>query len=195
MKTFRAVLRTLGLAAAAPMIVFAASQSASADNSEIWKALRSEGHVALLRHALAPGTGDPADFRIGDCTTQRNLSDQGRAQAARIGARLRANGIEAARIFSSQWCRCEETAELLDLGPVSALPALNSFFQRSENREPQTRALRAWLKDQDLRQVHILVTHQVNITELTGVFPRSGELVVVKISEEGVRTVGTIETE
>lgn len=167
-----------------------------ANEPALWKALQTEGHVALLRHAIAPGTGDPEAFTIGDCSTQRNLSVEGRAQAARIGDHFRTNGIETARVFSSQWCRCRETAELLELGPVNELPALNSFYQRPENRKPQTEVLREWLQKQDLSSVHVLVTHQVNITALTGVFPNSGELVIVRAPENGDNTViGTIETD
>jgi len=167
-----------------------------ANEPALWKALQTEGHVALLRHAIAPGTGDPEAFTIGDCSTQRNLSEEGRGQAARIGERFRANGIETAHVFSSQWCRCRETAELLGLGPVNELPALNSFYQRPENRKPQTEALREWLGKQALSSVHVLVTHQVNITALTGVFPSSGELVIVRAPENGdITVIGTIETD
>lgn len=118
---------------------------AASQDARLWRALGSAGHVALLRHAIAPGTGDPPDFSIGDCGTQRNLSDAGREQAARIGALFRANGIEAAQIFSSQWCRCLETAKRLGLGPVEELPSLNSFFQSPERRDRQNRALKEWL--------------------------------------------------
>jgi len=162
----------------------------------LWQALRDGGHVALLRHALAPGTGDPADFVVDDCSSQRNLSAEGRAQARRIGARFRANGIAAARVLSSQWCRCLETAELLQLGDIEELLPLNSFFRRYERRDAQTDALRDWLAGQDLTTVHVLVTHQVNITALTGVYPASGELVVVRRGDDGQLSVlGTIETE
>lgn len=176
--------------------LFVAVPAAGADDAALWDALKSGQHVALLRHALAPGTGDPAAFTIDDCSTQRNLSEEGRGQAARIGERFRANGIEAARVRASQWCRCRETAELLKLGPVHDLPALNSFYQRPENREPQTQALQAWLRRQDLSAPHILVTHQVNITALTGVYPGSGELVIIRAANDGeVAVVGTIETD
>jgi len=172
------------------------SNAAKAEDFSLWNALRSGGHVALLRHALAPGTGDPPGFTIGDCSTQRNLSKQGRAQAARIGGRFRKNGIKAARVYSSQWCRCIETAEQLKLGTISQLPALNSFYQRWQNRASQTKTLRAWLRQQDLSAPIVFVTHQVNITELTGVYPKSGELVIVRISKAGeVKVVGTIATD
>ena len=81
-----------------------------------------------MRHATAPGTGDPAEFQLDDCATQRNLSAVGREQARATGARLRAAGITSAEVYSSQWCRCLETARLLGLGEVLELPALNSFF-------------------------------------------------------------------
>ena len=111
------------------LAIAATAPAAKADEAALWEALRDGGHVALLRHALAPGTGDPVDFTLGDCTTQRNLSDEGSAQARRIGQRFRDNGIEAARVYTSQWCRCVETAELLDLGPVSEQPAASNFVQ------------------------------------------------------------------
>jgi len=174
----------------------AANKGAEANDAGLWEALRSGGHVALLRHAIAPGTGDPVAFMLGDCSTQRNLSDTGRAQAERIGARFRANGIERALVFSSQWCRCFETARLLRLGPVNDLPMLNSFFLRDERRERQTKALNYWMSQRDLGSVLVLVTHQVNITALTGIYPSSGELVVIRRSENGeISVAGSIETD
>ena len=120
------------------------------------------GEVLLIRHAAAPGTGDPEGFRLGDCTTQRNLSDTGRKQARAIGDWLRDQGIERARVYSSQWCRCLETAELLDLGPVVELPGLNSFYERPQDREPNLAAIRDFLKARPPREgLLILVTHQV----------------------------------
>lgn len=169
------------------------SRPAHADEAALWTALRSGEHLVLMRHALAPGTGDPSSFVIDDCGTQRNLSDEGRNQARRIGARFRDNGIATARVFSSQWCRCLETAELLDLGPVEPLPALNSFFRNRERAEPQTRAVEDWIAGQDLAEPVVLVTHQVNVTALTGVFPASGEMLVLRRSGGGeMSLVGSI---
>lgn len=162
------------------------------DTAALWQALRGGGHVALMRHALAPGTGDPADFSLDDCATQRNLSAEGRRQAVRIGEAFRRNGIERARVFSSQWCRCRETARLIDLGTVAPLPALNSFFQQWEHRDSRTQALRQWLATQDLSTPMVLVTHQVNITALTGRGAASGEIVVVAVGDGGVEALGGI---
>lgn len=167
---------------------------AMAEEAALWKNLRTEGHFILVRHALAPGTGDPATFTLGDCATQRNLSDEGRAQATRIGERFRANGIETARVMSSQWCRCLDTAHALGLGPVEELPLANSFFRQPDRAKQQTQALNAWLASQDLGRVTVLVTHQVNITALTGIYPSSGELVFIHIDRGGEVTVlGTLE--
>jgi len=145
------------------------------------------GDVLLLRHAIAPGFGDPEGFRVDECSTQRNLSEAGRRQAKAIGAWLRARGVHQAQIYSSQWCRCLETAELLDLGEVSPLPALNSFFESPADREPNLRALRSFLASYTPRhnQPLVLVTHQVTVTALTDIFPGSGEGVVATLSGDG----------
>jgi phosphohistidine phosphatase SixA len=168
----------------------------SGSEAALWEALRTPGHLAVMRHALAPGTGDPPQFDLADCRTQRNLSDEGRAQARRIGARFRANGMPAAQVYTSQWCRCRETAELLELGPVTELTALNSFFREYDQRAPQTRALREWITAGELASPVVLVTHQVNITALTGVFPSSGEIVVLRREAGGeIEVLGRIATQ
>jgi len=156
--------------------------------------LAEPGHIAIMRHALAPGTGDPANFTLGDCATQRNLSEAGRRQARRTGDFLRSVGVERARVFSSQWCRCMETAEWLDFGPVEPLPALNSFFGDRARGPAQTRELRAQIAELDLSKPVVLVTHQVNITGLTRVFPGSGEIVVLRRETDGdLAVLGSVE--
>jgi phosphohistidine phosphatase SixA len=151
----------------------------------LWNAVRSGGAFVMMRHAIAPGTGDPSGFRLEDCATQRNLSEEGRAQAHAVGEVLRKNGLDGAEIRSSQWCRCLETARLLGLGSVEPLPALNSFFDERANGPIQTEALREWLSNRNESRPLVLVTHQVNISALTGFTPRSGEAVVARISKEG----------
>lgn len=163
------------------------------DNANLWDALRNGNAFAIMRHAIAPGTGDPRNFKLGDCTTQRNLSERGRAQARAAGSLFRRNGVTHATVVSSQWCRCRETARLLNLGPVKDLAALNSFFGNYDRSAPQTRALRKWLADYQDTKPLVLVTHQVNITALTGRGVRSGEIVVVKMKPNGRRsTLGSI---
>jgi phosphohistidine phosphatase SixA len=144
------------------------------------------GDVLLLRHALAPGTGDPPNFRVEDCSTQRNLNDAGRQQAKGIGNWLRQRGIEQARVYSSQWCRCLETAELMGLGEVTPLPALNSFFQDRSAKPSRIAALRDFLDAQRGQDTPlVLVTHQVTVSAMTGLFTSSGGGVVAEIGEGG----------
>lgn len=153
-----------------------------------WRALAEPGHVALMRHAVTtPGVGDPPNFRLGDCATQRDLSEEGRDQAVRLGEAYRARRVPVARVLSSEWCRCLETARLMAVGPVEPAPeALNSFFEERDKRERRTGALRRLLAaaPRDGAAL-VLVTHQVNITALTGIFPGSGETVVLSLAADG----------
>ncbi len=154
--------------------------------------LDQPGSVVALRHALAPGVGDPPGFALGDCSTQRNLDGRGRAQARAIGAQLQAAGLEGAAVHSSRWCRCLETAELLALGPVTPLPALDSFFQNPSERDARTGALRAFLAEAGpTGPPLVLVTHQVNISALVGRGTRSGEGIVLDRGPNGTLTERT----
>lgn len=154
----------------------------SAQNQDfVWSELSQGRAVALIRHATAPGLGDPPGFRIGDCSTQRNLSEEGRIQARRIGAFFKHKGLKAATVYSSQWCRCLETARLLGIGPVKELPALNSFFQDSSAENQQTEETRRLINTLPAGNAAIFVTHQVNITALTGIFPSSGEVIIFQL--------------
>mgnify|MGYP003632814260 CR=1 FL=1 len=155
-----------------------------------WAALDQPGAVAIMRHALAPGTGDPAGFKLGDCSTQRNLNEAGREQARAIGEAFRARGISFEQVLTGQWCRTRETAELLDLAPVTEAPALNSFFGDTSTKDSQTEAVRALLGAQQGRV--LLVTHQVNISALTGQFTRSGEVLVIRAGAETIEVLGSI---
>jgi phosphohistidine phosphatase SixA len=166
------------VAAIALTIVLFGPSGARADEA-IWRSLQEGGHAILIRHALAPGTGDPAGFSLEACATQRNLSAEGRAQARRIGATLKARKVPINRILSSRWCRALETAHLMDLGPVEPFPLLDSFFSTPALGPEQTAAMKAFLQGLG-EQTIVIVSHQVNITALTGIFPRSGEMIVAK---------------
>lgn len=168
------------LSAALPWLLLGGSGRASAQANDPWAALRTPGHFALIRHALAPGSFDPPGFRLDQCSTQRNLSADGRAQATRIGDLFRANGIAAASVQSSQWCRCLDTAALLRLGDVTPQPLLNSFAQNNDRATQQVPAVKAWIAGLDLARPTVMVTHQVVITALSDVFPGSGEIVVMR---------------
>ena len=133
-------------------------------------------------------------MRIGDCSTQRNLSDGGRVQAGEIGQTLRASGMTEARLVSRQWCRCLETARLMSIGEVEELAFLNSLIAyRGQNAE-MTAGLRHWVSEQDLRNPTILVTHSVNIGALIGSYPREGEIILARRNESGdLIVVGSIQ--
>lgn len=162
-----------------------AMASVDADHAELIERMKAGGHILMIRHALAPGFGDPDDFQIGDCSTQRNLDDRGREQARDIGKWLRSKGITSARVYSSQWCRCLETAALIDMGPVTELPALNSFFELTQDREPNLKALREFIAEQPSDGVLIiLVTHLVTISAIADQGVSSGEGVLIELHQD-----------
>ncbi|MDF0752001.1 histidine phosphatase family protein [Marinobacter sp. 71-i] len=155
--------------------------TAHANESEAWEALREGRAVLMLRHALAPGTGDPANFDVDDCSTQRNLNDTGRQQARAWKPFLAEQGIDKARVFSSQWCRCLDTAREMDVGPVEEMQSLNSFFGNRGYEAMQTSQTIAIVNELEPGPPVILVSHQVNITALADVFPSSSEGVVMAL--------------
>ena len=150
-----------------------------------YNALKQSDVVGLMRHALAPGTGDPAGFDLADCATQRTLDDRGRDQARRTGAALRAAGVTFDEVWTSQWCRARNTAKLLDVGPVIEVPALNSHFAGQGDREAQTREMRQKLSALPAGKRVLLVSHQVNISALTGGGTSSGEIIAARRDADG----------
>ena len=164
------------------IVPFSSAQT-DAGKTDKNNSLQGDGLILMIRHALAPGFGDPDGFKLRDCATQRNLNDQGRLQAAAIGDWLRSRGVTSSKVFSSQWCRCMETAELLRIGPVTELPALNSFYEFTEDREPNLKALRKFISNQpDSGELIIMVTHQVTISAVTDLYVSSGEGVILKLN-------------
>lgn len=179
----------VALLAAASGAALAQAQAAA----DPWQAAAGEGVAILLRHAATEsGIGDPPGFRLDDCSTQRNLSAAGRAQAARFGAAFAERRIRIDEVRSSQWCRCLETARLAFPGlTVRADPMLNSFFQDRSAEPRQTAALRADLKDLGRRRV-VLVTHQFSIAALTGESVAMGEAVVVAMRQGEPRVLARL---
>jgi phosphohistidine phosphatase SixA len=175
---------------AAGLLALGVSPARASD--EGWEALKAGQAFVLMRHALAPGGGDPAGFKLGDCSTQRNLSDEGRAQARATGALLRDKGILQAAVFSSRWCRASETARLLDLGAVEELPLLDSFFGKPELGPERRAAFMEWLGKMRGGVPMILVTHQVTVSAFTGIVPASGEMVIARKSGDRVEVLGRV---
>ncbi len=168
--------------------VVGARPAGAASPAELWARLAAGGHVVVMRHATAPGVGDPAGFRVSDCATQRNLSEAGRAEAGRIGEAFRARGITVGRVLSSRWCRCLETARLA-FGRAEPFPPLDSIFGDRSRGPAQTAAVRRLAGERPEAGNLVLVTHQANISALTGVYPASGEMVVLTPGGAGRFTV------
>ena len=177
------------------VLIMLAAVPAAANEADLLPRLQQGGHVLMMRHAHAPGFGDPPQFTLDNCETQRNLDQNGRAQAAAVGNWLRDRGIQGARVYSSQWCRCQETAALLKLGPVTPLPALNSFFARPQDRLNSLVALNTFLARQPADgPLLILVTHHVNIEAVTGFSIGSGEAVILQLQPgDAPRVVGQLD--
>ena len=168
----------------AALLAASASVAAAAD---AWPALNESGTIVLFRHATAPGIGDPAQFKLNDCPTQRNLDDRGRAEARRLGEQFRSRKISVGAVLASQWCRTRETARLaFGKEAVKDEPAFNSFFSRSAGiSDAQTAQARTILARWRGPGALVVVTHQVNITALTGVTSASAEGVVLRPAADG----------
>ncbi|MBR1126017.1 histidine phosphatase family protein [Bradyrhizobium lablabi] len=187
-------MRRIGLVILAILFAIgAAADIAMAGEAEAWAALRAGRHVALMRHTDAPGgAGDPAGFRLEDCATQRNLSAKGRADGEKIGARLKAEGIAFEKIISSPWCRCMDTAKLLQLGPVATDPTFSNVVVLTDQRQSLTSGARAVIEQWNGSGTLLAVTHGANIAALTGIQPASGEIVVVRKGSAGIESVGRL---
>ena len=174
--------RLLAAAAALPAAVAVPSLRAATQGDEVAALLRGGGVVIAFRHALAPGTFDPPEFRLGDCSTQRNLSDEGRAQARRIGAWFRERGLAPSSVRSSPWCRCMDTATLA-FGTGQAWPALGSPRGSPERTNAEHLGqLRAALRGASAQRgrFEVWVTHMFVLADLTGQSSSSGEGLVLR---------------
>jgi len=192
----RAVRPTALLVVLLAVLVQAPPAAAEPSEDAAWAAFARPGTVALMRHAYAPGNGDPANFRLDDCATQRNLDDRGRAQARATGDAIRKRGIRVDQVISSPWCRCKETAALLGFGPVAEKPWLQSLHAAPSQEVPRTQALKAFIGALPNDRKTFIVTHQFNIRALVGRPTQSGAMVVVEpTADGGVRYLGSIYVE
>jgi phosphohistidine phosphatase SixA len=159
---------------------------AVADELAAWSALRAGGYVALMRHGDAPGgAGDPPGFRLEDCSTQRDLSERGRAQSRAVGEKFKAERIAIAKVLSSPWCRCMETARLMDLGAAEVAPAFSNSFALREQRSSLADAARLIIAGWKGPGTLMVVTHGANIDALTNYNPAQAEIVVVRTRANG----------
>lgn len=172
------------------LCLHAPGHSRAADDP--WRALQEPGAIVLFRHANAPGTGDPPGFTLGDCATQRNLDERGRAEARAIGEAFRVRGVAVGRVLSSQWCRSRETAELAFPGQAEEAPAFNSFFGDQASGPALTAAALAILSQWQGPGTLVVVSHQVNISALSGIAPRPGEGIIMRRDEAALRVLARL---
>ena len=160
-------------------------------NQELSLELKKGGKLIFIRHAYAPGGGDPENFDINNCDTQRNLSKQGRDQAKKIGNFFKENDVPIFKVFSSEWCRCKETAELAFTNFMTK-DFLNSFFSTkfASNRNKQMFDLKNYVEKFKGNENLIFVTHYIVISEALDYAPSSGEIV---ISDKNFNKIGSIE--
>jgi broad specificity phosphatase PhoE len=165
-------------------------------NTAIWQALKNGDHIVLLRHTeTVPGIGDPANFKLNDCNTQRNLNDAGSTHARAWGKVFAANGVPVGGVFSSAWCRCVDTAKLA-FGRVDTWPALNSHFESPQSASLQAEQVKGGIPTRMQKgKVLVLVTHQVNISAVSGLTSAMGEAVVMKLTGNALSVVGTLKVQ
>ena len=174
------------------IIFISLTTSIKADsNKNLVKQLEDGGKLIFIRHAYAPGNGDPNNFNLNDCSTQRNLSKEGRKQAQLIGVFFRENKIQIDKVLSSEWCRCKETAEIA-FEDFSTISFLNSFYSSkfAKNKTRQVEEFNKYIKKFKSKKNLILVTHYVFISEILNYSPSSGEIVV---SDKNFNIIGSIE--
>ena len=162
-------------------------------NQNLINELKNGGKLIFIRHAYAPGGGDPNNFDINDCNTQRNLNNSGREQAKNIGNFFKNNNIKIKNIYSSEWCRCKETA-LIAFNKFETKDFLNSFFSSefAQNKDAQMNNLKEFIKNNKSKQNSVFVTHYVVISESLNYLSSSGEIVV---SDKDFKVIDTVEIE
>ena len=185
------MIKSLRSALALILLITLSIQPSYASELLIWDKLSAssaKGYVLLLRHSLAPGVGDPENFKLGDCSTQRNLSQEGRDDAAEIGAWIKRQKVKIYRVESSRWCRARQSAELLDIGKVKLNKNLDSLFRESDlESHPKTlKTKQQILNHRNKSGLLVLVGHYVNIAALVGVGVDSGEGLIVKANKNSV---------
>ena len=157
-----------------------------------WKPAQDGDKIILIRHAKAPGGGDPEGFKIEDCKTQRNLDMMGINQAKKIGKLFREKKIKIDKVLSSEWCRCKDTAKFA-FNDFETFDALNSFYSTkfAKNEKRQIKDLKKYIKNWKSNKNLILVTHYVVISSMLNIAVSSGEIVV---SDKNYKIIGSIET-
>ena len=172
----------------AALLIFVSLASGADASDAIWEALRAPGSVVIVRHSYAPGTFDPPDAKLDDCSTQRNLDDNGRAQAKRIGEAFRAHGIAVGAVRSSPRCRCLDTAQLA-FGKAEPWGVLQGALRDDALRRRQLAEIRKAIDAHRDGPPLVLVTHGSVVSDLTGLNVAMGAFVVLGRSANGRHAV------
>jgi phosphohistidine phosphatase SixA len=190
-------IKIASLVIAALLITTVTPQSAQAKELAIWDQLKGsnpKGYVLVMRHALAPGVGDPENFKVSDCSTQRNLNEEGRQDARDVGQWLMRQEVKILRVESSRWCRAKETAQLLNVGKVRLNRNLDSLFEDESDwaTHPQTMNIKKRILDhRNKRGLLVFVGHFVNFQAAAGVSLDSGEGALVRANAQGeIKVIG-----
>ena len=162
-------------------------------NQNLIKTLDQDGKLIFIRHAYAPGSGDPNNFNLNDCSTQRNLSNSGREQSKTIGNFFSKYNINIKNVYSSEWCRCKETASIA-FSKFETKKFLNSFYSLkfAKNRKKQVKEFKRFIKNWDKKENLIFVTHYVFISEILNYAPKSGEII---FADKDLNILDTLEVE
>jgi phosphohistidine phosphatase SixA len=187
---------SIGIVALASVPLVHAQTTNPPDEQALWQALRKGGYVLLIRHADAPGTFDPPGFKLGLCSTQRNLSGEGREQSKCLGELFRDKKVPIAQVFSSEWCRCIDTATLaFGADKVKTWPAISSPRGGDEKqRQANLETVRQRISSASLKTNMALVTHMFNIQDIIGQGAAQGEIVVLRAQDKSLQVVGRIAT-
>ncbi len=173
------------------ILIFIFAPNISFSNDKFANILKEGKKIVFVRHALAPGNGDPNNFNINDCSTQRNLNEEGRAQSEKIGNFFKNKNIKIHKVLSSEWCRCKETAKIA-FGNYQTFNALNSFYDArfAKNKSKQIKDLKDYIDNWENDSNLIIVTHYVVISALINRVPSSGEMI---ITDKKLNVLGNLE--
>ena len=174
------------------VLIFLPFSNSASSNEKLINSLKEGGKLIFIRHAYAPGTGDPENFNLKDCTTQRNLSQKGIDQSKEIGLFFTENKIQIDKVLSSEWCRCKDTAKYA-FNSFETLDALNSFYdiRFEKNKTKQINDLKKYILRWSSKKNLVLVTHFVVISEALNTGSSSGEIIV---SDRNFNIISSIET-
>jgi phosphohistidine phosphatase SixA len=166
-------------------LALCAATAAHADE-KLWALLKAGGQVVLVRHGLTtPGVGDPEGMKLDDCASQRNLNEEGRSEARRLGEAFGRRGIAVGEVLASPWCRCIETARLAFGSEPKVEAALGNLFGRPERSAAQLAQLRPLASRRPAAGNRVMVSHGSTILALTGVSPDTAEMVVLTPQAQG----------